>query len=230
MNRENRELSFPYPSFLMKLGFLCLLFFTISFCSLAQKIEKKNSEEEMDTTAFKKMKNGYNYIIRADREETRLFKIDLLPTVLYPLVDFDELDSIHVSILNLEYERKIKPNLSWLVGLEFATDGKKLREITPMIEGRYYYNMNKRILKGKSANNFSANYFGAFLRYSFETQSFGSDGSIYGAKYGVQRRLGRYGYFDFDLGVGHSFKQNKSEKDEVKGLAVLLGFKIGLAF
>ena len=79
---------------------------------------------------------------------------------------------------------------------------------------RYYYSLRRRIRKGKSANNLSANYF------SIQMDNTWPDGSDFVVQalqpvvvetrvsyirqfsllYGVQRRLGRLAYIDFNVG------------------------------
>ncbi len=79
------------------------------------------------------------------------------------------------------------------------------------IEPRWYYDMPRRIRAGKSANNVSGNYISAeyqsftqhdrapeptvlFERYRFQAVSL---------HYGLQRRLGRFGFIDASVGAGY---------------------------
>ncbi len=65
---------------------------------------------------------------------------------------------------------------------------------------RWYYDMKKRIAAGRSASNFSGNY------VALEAVAFRIDNALRGrelvAKFGIQRRLLRYGYFDLSYGLG----------------------------
>ncbi len=65
---------------------------------------------------------------------------------------------------------------------------------------RWYYDMKKRIAAGRSASNFSGNY------VALEAAAFRVENALRGrelvAKFGIQRRLLRYGYFDLSYGLG----------------------------
>lgn len=76
------------------------------------------------------------------------------------------------------------------------------------VEPRVYFDMPGRIRKGRNANNFSGNYFG--LEVS-QAELFGQTGEVHvlperertaALRFGVQRRLFRYGYFDVSYGLG----------------------------
>jgi len=97
---------------------------------------------------------------------------------------------------------------------------------------RYYYAMAKRIQQGKSANNFSGNYIGLQLTKSISVHSLShyyrtpSGESLYtinddltryydrpflGLHWGMQRRLGRRGFFDINAGPEVNFYQANSQ-------------------
>ena len=83
--------------------------------------------------------------------------------------------------------------------------------VNSQLAARYYYNLRRRIRKGKSANNFSTNYLSLALGSSVGRQSTETPFNYYNAGaavrldgallYGLQRRLGRYGFVDFSFGV-----------------------------
>ena len=94
-------------------------------------------------------------------------------------------------------------------------------EFSGRIGFRYYHNMGKRIEKGLSANNLSGNYLTAQVAESFSRFNTGryrnlltGDRFLYRRRdnllgdpqprvliaYGVQRRLGKWGYVDFNAG------------------------------
>jgi hypothetical protein len=114
--------------------------------------------------------------------------------------------------------------------------------VRSQLAGRYYYNLNRRIRKGKSASNFSANYLSLALgsslgRQAQETPFFGYD---YGGPlarvdaavlYGLQRRLGRYGFVDFNFGFPfHVTKQpNVPSTPGVVTIRLVALLRLGLA-
>lgn len=83
--------------------------------------------------------------------------------------------------------------------------------VRAQLAGRYYYNLERRIRQGRGAGNFSANYFSLalgtgigrytdtpFIREVQHGQSIQLDGALL---YGIQRRLGKYGFVDVNAGV-----------------------------
>ncbi|MDO7847883.1 hypothetical protein Q5H92_16075 [Hymenobacter sp. M29] len=160
----------------------------------------------------------YSRIARLQIEEQRLWKLGLnnFTTTAGSL----GLDYLRAGV-HLGYERKV--GTAWSVMGEVSPDFIRFREmptqrltnsfaLRSQLAGRYYYNLNRRIRKGKSASNFSANYLSLALgssvgRQAQETPFFGYD---YGGRvvrldaalvYGLQRRLGRYGSIDAALAL-----------------------------
>jgi hypothetical protein len=75
------------------------------------------------------------------------------------------------------------------------------------VEPRWYYNMARRIREGKSANNVSGNYIGleAVLqttKFEIGTMPVTLSQKSFALRYGIQRRLFRYGFIDLGVGVG----------------------------
>jgi hypothetical protein len=70
------------------------------------------------------------------------------------------------------------------------------------LEPRWYFDMPRRIRAGKSANNFSGNYFGLELARvgRMDDALAGYRGAS--LRFGLQRRLFRHGYFDMSYGLG----------------------------
>ncbi|AQG81520.1 hypothetical protein [Spirosoma montaniterrae] len=111
----------------------------------------------------------------------------------------------------------IPPTSTYYDRLEWGRD----IELSARLGFRYYYNLLARMRKGLSANNFSANYIAAqvsepFLqfgdgevynrltedrrRYSFRDNLLGDPQPRILVGYGIQRRLGRSGFFDINAG------------------------------
>lgn len=112
--------------------------------------------------------------------------------------------------LDLRAEAKLAPMLSLQVAGAFYryaptvfNRGGHLVDVR--VEPRWYFDMPRRIRAGKSANNLTGNYIGLEGRRfwfnngmynTFETNSLS-------LRFGMQRRLWRYGFFDLSYGVGY---------------------------
>ena len=134
------------------------------------------------------------------------------------------------------FEHKVGKDFSLSAGIGFGFKQEDFsesendfssREFSAILESRWYYNMKRRIAENKSKRNLSGNYIGLGARYSrvskiLYSQSFGivpigdtifnlvTDYiSIY-AKWGIQRRFLKRGYFDFGLNTGVETTLNKS--------------------
>lgn len=190
----------------MKRILLALAFvFKSSVLLLAQEATLETSEEEIDSTTFSALLKTYNQVIRADKEEVNLIKVDLLGPILYSLSNNEEgIDSVESNVLGLAFERKFRPNWSWIVAGTIKANRNDITNVWVNSGLRYYYNMKNRILKGKSANNFSANYFAATLNAQVRPLENDEQGSI-NILYGIQRRLGKYGFVDWNIGTENIF-------------------------
>ena len=103
-----------------------------------------------------------------------------------------------------------------------------------LLEGRWYYNLKKRILHGLSGNGLSANYLaiGADFEYIYyfihSASSLSPDyysPQLY-IKTGWQRLFGKHLYFDLNLGVGYHFKT----KYEAGGITWPFNVAVGYRF
>ena len=151
----------------------------------------------------------------------------------------------------LNFERKITPSFSVQLGATYfirmssitSIDGKSVSALPyydfdnanrrttlgdvgiffGSVEGRWYYNLAKRVKEGKSANNFSGNYFGFRLEKAFNpnlsqnstelTSANGKYNTDYVFEqfnqrltlaYGIQRRFLGHGLIDFGLQLSQS--------------------------
>ena len=194
-----------------------------------EKVTIQTQEEEMDSTQFSRLLRSYNQIIRAKSEELVLFKIDLLGPALYGLSFGGKNDSTarNVSnVLRVSLEKKFKPDWSWIVGTHIQADTKEIRDIGLLGGVRYYYNLNRRILKGKSANNFSANYVSTQLvgrtRPNQDQQQVALQ-----LLYGIQRRIFSWAYIDVNAGISGRIKKYPEQKSSLDLIAAI---QLGLAF
>ncbi|HEX8425895.1 hypothetical protein [Hymenobacter sp.] len=174
--------------------------------------------EEPDSARTSALKQTYNKVARLQIEEQRLWKIGLnnytgaVSTIPVRYTRYG---------LYLIYEQKLRSDVSVMAELapDFThyrpVDGDPLRKrfsVRSQLAGRFYYNLDQRIRKGKSASNFSANYLSlavgnGFGRGAHETPFYYYESSkpIVRADmailYGLQRRIGQYGFVDFNVGI-----------------------------
>ncbi len=189
----------------------------------AQDVSISRNSEVMDSTKFSSLIKRYEQIIMADREELALFKIDLLGPLLYAL---SAEDSAKSNIARISFEKKFKPEWSWIITTEIQANRLDITELRQRAGARYYFNMQKRILKGKSANNFSANYLSARLNYKRRPVENENQVSI-DLLFGIQRRLWKYGYIDFDIGIENIIAPYESKS---AGIDFTSSIQIGIAF
>jgi len=186
------------------------------------------SEETAATSDFK-LKETYNYLIRAQVEEKTLLKIGVYGFGISGSRGSGAgIDQGYLTY-GLGVERKIKPAFSVLADFQHTLAYNK--PVHPgsyafSVGARYYYNINARIRKGKSANNFSANYLGIHQKnVLFEANEHYHYGSSVTVLYGLQRRIGKYGFVDFGVGPALHHSSRATNLDLVNLL-----FSIGLAF
>lgn len=191
----------------------------------------------------------YNKLVRLQVEERQLWKLGM--NNFTSTGGSQGLDYLRLG-LHVIYERKLRT--AWSVMGEVSPDFIRFREaptrrlrndfaVRSQVAGRYYYNLSRRIRKGKSASNFSANYVSLALgsslgRQAQETPFFGYDyggpfARLDGALlYGLQRRLGRYGFIDAALALPFHLTDSPARTSpEPPGLTIRLTglLRIGLA-
>lgn len=88
------------------------------------------------------------------------------------------------------------------------------------VEGRYYYNLKRRMLMGKAGNGLSANYISLGPIYNGEYQIYSTQGNREGRSRsfagmnlstGIQRLIGDHLYFDFNTGLSYGMEYNDDE-------------------
>jgi hypothetical protein len=178
------------------------------------------SEEAAAASDFN-LKETYNYLIRAQVEEKSLLKIGVHGFGLSHNGGYFK--------YGIGYEQKIKPAFSVLAEVQHTLENKNPIHDNPKyslnVGARYYYNIAKRIRKGKSANNFSANYLSIYQQNGFlKVNDDFQYQSTLNFLYGIQRRIGKYGYVDF--GVGPAWEHTS----KTSNLTLNLLFSIGFAF
>jgi hypothetical protein len=202
------------------------------------------SEETVTETELpqKPLGQAYSKLARLQIEETRLWKLGLNNlNGLISNLNFDEAYARYG--VYLIYEQKLRPDFSLMT--ELSPDFTRFRRfasqplrrsfsVRSQVAGRFYYNLNERIRKGKSASNFSANYLSVALGSGFGRRSHETPFYYYETSkptvradmallYGLQRRLGQYGFVDFNIGVCTKLVP------EVDDFDLAGSFRIGLA-
>ena len=197
--------------------------------------------EEPATASNFSLKEKYRYFTRASLEEKSMFKVGISRLNIGWAGSFG-------LILGLEhiiaFERKI--------GVPFSVMGQyrnlngfnnnSPKEMGVDVGVRYYYALPARIKKGKSANNFSANYFslqsdntlswGEYITSFSPIQFEYRNNSVYSLSllYGLQRRLGKYGYVDVNVGYQRRLDDMSQYVIPINRGGVATNFSIGVAF
>ncbi|MEO1217040.1 MAG: hypothetical protein AAFY45_26175 [Bacteroidota bacterium] len=153
--------------------------------------------------------------------DTRIFKLNVLD-----LVQFTNPDGI-IGKIQFAYEHKLKPSWSLNTELsanyffayrEFGKSNLKLRDgiLSLTLEPRFYLGMQRRMFFKQSKNNFSSNY----VSLAFSTRLIelnrgfsATDNSRYlysdnfgiAPLFGVQRRILKWIFVDFNLGIRVSY-------------------------
>ncbi len=132
--------------------------------------------------------------------------------------------------LGKNFSFRPEAGLGWLVITnEKSEDPDKLKIesfVNPyvLLEGRYYYNMDRRTLKGKRVEHFAADYLAVFYRYNaYEYQAglsehnrngsgkLSRDVQYLGTCWGMQRNLWKKQLFYINWALGPSIKTNWKE-------------------
>ncbi len=158
--------------------------------------------QEIGTLQKQRFIDQYDYVFMTKEPTKWMLKAGLERTLNYSAV---------VSSIYIGLEYKISPSFSLGANYALVNNGSgSFNNIKREVMGRWYYDMKRRINKGKSANNFSGNYFE--LKYGRIVPS--NRISYYGGfeplkyelinlSYGIQRRFFNYGWSDFSLSIQH---------------------------
>jgi hypothetical protein len=171
------------------------------------------AEEPADSSSFS-LKEKYKYFTRANVEETFMIKAGL-SNIGYG--GFAGLFLEHTFAV----EKKLNVPFSVLAQYRMGMNGWQHNHLGLDVALRYYYSLPRRIRQGKSANNLSANYFSVQLDNTWEGSgntitgpggvAYSDEQARYSSRvllvYGIQRRLGRHGYVDFNLGGSYWSRQ-----------------------
>ncbi|MBO3271258.1 hypothetical protein [Hymenobacter defluvii] len=177
--------------------------------------------------------------LRVQREERALLKVGLN--------NFTPGGGYQRYGIHLIYERKVgrawsvmgEISPAWLHYYRYDYNSRQAQSgpsVRAQLAGRFYYNLERRIRQGHNAGNFSANYLSAALgagfgRYSdlpfFLTPLGGRRVHAQVALlYGLQRRLGRYGFVDVNAGYVRLLTNEGSFRQQLTG-SVRVGLVLG---
>ncbi len=191
------------------------------------------AEEPADSSSFS-LKEKYKYWTRASVEEKSMLKVGLsgIGFASYPGLFMEHA---------FAYEKKINVPFSVLAQYRQGMSGWQSSYVGVDAAVRYYYSLPRRIRQGKSANNLSANYFAIQLDNTWQGVSrYAPQGqftfvetktrrtSQVSLLYGIQRRLGKHGYVDFNIGGAYRPKQWSG--DSRRHFFLDSNFSIGFAF
>lgn len=107
-----------------------------------------------------------------------------------------------------------------------------------LLEARWYYNLRKRMLKGKTGNGLAANYFGLGAEYGLTgyvgriDDIFGTNTQYYYLNTGIQRFFSDHFYFDYSLSFGYQIARfrNLDTWDDFKNFEIRTLLGVGYRF
>ena len=150
--------------------------------------------------------------------------------------------------VHLAYERKLASpawsvlgELSPAVTNSRSVAGEEIRTrfaLRTQVAGRYYYNLARRLRLGRSTGSFSANYLTATLGAGVGRQA--RESALYqiapngrllhpdaALAYGLQRRLGRHGFIDANVGISTLFGPRDTYFSVEPHLSLRVGLVLG---
>lgn len=155
--------------------------------------------------------NPYDEVFGIHQPARWLFKWDVAGFLPSLGIDPDEYDFTDGG---LRFDIEWKPvtafsiNASYQLGIYNVTGDAAFTTHSFRVEPRWYFGMPKRVREGRGASNFSGNYVGLELtrvsKISDPDPFYRRSSSYRGlmARFGLQRRLFRYGFFDVSYGIG----------------------------
>ena len=195
--------------------------------------------QEMDSLRpdpTRRFVKAYRKFIQAQVEEKTLIKIGALPQFGYA----GYVGPAYGVSTQVAIEHKLVPALSVLVNLQTnyqrlgsVSEGVTMRSV---LAGRWYYAQNRRMRSGLSANNFSNQYLTIEAsRFVLSRSRLLATGERYSSQandyislaYGIQRRLGRLGYIDWNIGPGYVLNNRANYSSR---FVISASFSIGLGF
>ena len=186
----------------------------------------------------------------------------LLSTFLFAQEKATDLFNVNVSILGVgvQYEKALSENftavgsLDYIGGFSYSEDWSGESDFDYILttsialEGRYYYNFDRRLGKGKNTKNNSGNYIALkgdyvpdWLTAKTDDVTINPQGTIT-INYGLKRSFSQNFFYEFYTGLGlalyqetyaiHDFENYTTSegKRTINGFALDLGFRVGYNF
>ncbi|HEV7380104.1 MAG TPA: hypothetical protein VGN64_09940 [Dyadobacter sp.] len=169
--------------------------------SMAQDIAPITYSVTEDTLVKQRFIDRYENVFMTKVPTRHMFKIGM---EFYPVGRFEFGGSgIQAGWLTAGYEFKLTPSIS--LGANVKTTGSWMSSsgwrgnLAASFQGRWYFDMNRRIAEGRSANNFSGNYLAVIAENNWD--DYYSNRMRLGVEFGMQRRFLNNGVLDFAAGV-----------------------------
>ena len=186
-----------------------------------------------------------------------------LSTSLFAQEKATDLFNINLSILGVgvQYEKALNNSLTVVGSLDYSggfrysnnylygSDLEYILTTNIALEGRYYYNFNRRISKGKNTSKNSGNYLALkagyipdWLTYSNSENLSVSPQGMVTFNYGLKRSFAKNFFYEFYTGLGINFYQDENlsfdpvnqtygtYKSNTTALVLDLGFRVGYNF
>lgn len=186
----------------------------------------------------------------------------LLSSSLFAQEKATDLFNANVSFIGIgiQYEKALSDNftavgsLDYIGGFSYSEDWSGESDFDYILttqlalEGRYYYNFNRRLEKGRNTKNNSGNYIALkgvyipdFLTASSDDVTVNPQGS-FTLNYGLKRSFAKNFFYEFYTGLGLALYQETYTKYDFEnyttsegkrtnnGVALDLGFRVGYNF
>ena len=191
----------------MKKSLASLFLFFLFQCTYAQDSIPVTFHQESDTLVKQRFIDRYENVFMTKVPTRHMFKVAAVAS------------EVQGNGINFGYEYKILPSLSFEASLYTQFDRDKTALATELLhfnwkgvnlwanaKARWYYNMNRRIRQGLSANNFSGGYFAFSYEQSLQLTDSYSNKNVarLGLLYGFQSRFLNRGYIDYSVGLFQS--------------------------
>jgi hypothetical protein len=187
----------------------------IFFAAAQEQTTTQTTEEVKSDTSSSSTESRWRNLITNDVDEKSLIKLDVIPFFNYGAgVGYERrLGNANSPFSFYTYGEAYADNIttSKYASLKNYLNSFRVLANTGV---RYYYNKNSRIRKGKNANSFSSNYFGLNVYGDYATSGNREYGSksyagASGVNYGIQRRLGKIGFIDWNVEAGYILRTNE---------------------
>jgi hypothetical protein len=193
------------------------LIFILTFLGFTTSLFSQDSIQirtEIDTFKQSNYEGQFDYVFSRKEPKKQLLKLGVMPNG-------------NRSYLELAFERKIAQDVSLNIVLSNINYGDNINSISPSfpnlfkigIEPRWYYTMKRDIKNGLISDNLNGNYVGLRTNLNYTDNEIGPQGQSFNLitelTWGMQRRILRNQYLDFNLGTGFVHRFNKLDESGV---------------